>query len=141
MPEVSLPLSGMGSMDQVVENIGYAERAGVGMMSRQDREAVEQMKAAINSISTRGMYRLQLLLHLFKKYCHSHIFKAYNLYQAGDKAAARGILYRAGTEAWEQRRTPALSATGVSGCVPSRLKSAAGWARLQKEFEALLNDK
>ena len=59
-----------------MENIGYAERAGVGMMSRQDREAVEQMKAAINSISTRGMYRLQLLLHLFKKYCHSPYFKA-----------------------------------------------------------------
>ena len=45
-PEVTMILSGMGSREQVDENIASAERARVGSFSAQDKELIAKVKAA-----------------------------------------------------------------------------------------------
>ncbi len=136
MPEVSVLLSGMGSMDQVVENIGYAERAGVGMMSHQDRQAVEQMKAAINAISTVACTGCNYCSICSKNLAIPHIFKAYNLYQAGDQAAAK---------AYYTNQVPKHGAA-ADACIvchrcerlcPQQIKISGWMGKIAKEFEAL----
>ena len=49
MPEVSVVLSGMGSISQAEENIGYAEKARPGMFTDRDRQAV---KGAVRQFAT-----------------------------------------------------------------------------------------
>lgn len=43
--EVSLLLSGMGTMEQVQSNIGYADKAAVGMLTEENLEMLRQTKA------------------------------------------------------------------------------------------------
>lgn len=49
-PEVSLALSGMSTMSQVVENLYHASSSSVGMLSEQDLSLVAQARDIYNSI-------------------------------------------------------------------------------------------
>ena len=89
MPEVSLILSGMGSMEQVIENLGYAEKAEVGMMTEEDKQTVQTMKTQINSISTVACTGCNYCAICSKRIAIPHIFKAYNLWNQGEKAEAK----------------------------------------------------
>lgn len=51
MPEVSCVLSGMGTMEQLTQNIASAEKAEVGMMSEEDLAIVAEAKQALDNIS------------------------------------------------------------------------------------------
>jgi len=46
MPEISIALSGMGEMQHVQDNILYAERSSVGMLSKEDLAVVEKAHQA-----------------------------------------------------------------------------------------------
>ncbi len=45
-PEISLVLSGMSSMEQVEENLGVADEAGIGNMSLQEKETIDRAREA-----------------------------------------------------------------------------------------------
>lgn len=49
-PEVSLVLSGMSTMQQVIENIASAERSGVGSLTAGELALVEQVRAAYQAL-------------------------------------------------------------------------------------------
>jgi predicted aldo/keto reductase-like oxidoreductase len=48
-PEVSLALSGMSSMDQIVENIESADRSGPGVLHQDELESISDIRDAILS--------------------------------------------------------------------------------------------
>lgn len=50
-PEVSMLLSGMGSMQMVQDNIGYADKAAVGMLSKEDCEMLSNVKYAFDELN------------------------------------------------------------------------------------------
>jgi uncharacterized protein len=50
-PEVSLALSGMSTMPQVVENIGLAEKSAVGMLSAEDLALIDRVRDAYKDSS------------------------------------------------------------------------------------------
>lgn len=50
-PEVSLLLSGMSTMEQVQENLRLADLAAVGMLSREDREALLKTKEVFDRMA------------------------------------------------------------------------------------------
>lgn len=50
-PEVSVALSGMGSLQQVEENIASANVSGVGTLSADETVVIEQMRQVISSLS------------------------------------------------------------------------------------------
>jgi len=52
MPEISVVLSGMSSMEQLKQNMEYAERAYVGMMGEKEQEVLELVKAAFAAYDT-----------------------------------------------------------------------------------------
>lgn len=43
-PEVSLLLSGMGAMEQVEENLSYADRSDIGMMTQKEKQSLMRAK-------------------------------------------------------------------------------------------------
>lgn len=49
--EISLLLSGMGAMEQVVDNIGYADKAEVGMLTDTDLEMLKKTKAVYDTMA------------------------------------------------------------------------------------------
>jgi len=49
-PEVSLTLSGMSTMEQVVENVAYAERAGDGHLTEAERGLVARAREVYNQL-------------------------------------------------------------------------------------------
>jgi predicted aldo/keto reductase-like oxidoreductase len=51
-PEVSLLLSGMGTCEQIEQNIGFAQKAHVGMLSAADNAAYDAAEAAFKSYPT-----------------------------------------------------------------------------------------
>jgi len=50
-PEVSMLLSGMGSMQMVTDNIGYADKAAVGMLSEDNLEMLSEAKKAFDELN------------------------------------------------------------------------------------------
>jgi predicted aldo/keto reductase-like oxidoreductase len=50
-PEVSVVLSGMSTMQQVEDNVAFASRSSVGMLTTQDLEAVARARDAYNRLS------------------------------------------------------------------------------------------
>ncbi len=50
-PEVSLVLSGMSTMQQVVENVAIADRSGVGVLSEEELALVERVRARYQELS------------------------------------------------------------------------------------------
>lgn len=48
-PEVTVVLSGMGSMEQLKENIGYAKNAEAGMLTDEERKAIISAGHAFNA--------------------------------------------------------------------------------------------
>lgn len=51
-PEISLLLSGMTYLDQIDENIEYAKKARIGMLTDEEKKVYEQAIAAFNSYET-----------------------------------------------------------------------------------------
>jgi hypothetical protein len=49
-PEVSVVLSGMSTMQQVEDNVAYASRSSVGMLTTQDLETVSRARDAYNRL-------------------------------------------------------------------------------------------
>jgi len=87
MPEVSLILSGMSSMEQVTENVEYAAKSGIGLMTEEQHEAV---KAAAEMMSSAALVPCTAC-----NYCNicpqnvaiPTIFAAYNKYVRGESGA------------------------------------------------------
>lgn len=50
-PEVSVVLSGMSTMDQVVENLASADRSGVGSLKGSEADLIERVAEAYNELS------------------------------------------------------------------------------------------
>lgn len=80
MPEVSTVLSGMGTMEEVDQNIVSAEKASIGMMDEDDLQAIEQAKEAFSSYEVVPCTGCNYCV----EYCPQHIaipynFNAYNL--------------------------------------------------------------
>jgi len=50
-PEVSVVLSGMSAMSQVVENVESASRSGVGTLTPEERRLIERVREAYRSLS------------------------------------------------------------------------------------------
>lgn len=50
-PEVSMLLSGMGSMQMVNDNLGYADKAAVGMLSQANLEMLSEAKKAFDELN------------------------------------------------------------------------------------------
>jgi len=50
-PEVSLALSGMSTMQHVIENLASAERSGAGSLSPDERAVVERVRSAYRALS------------------------------------------------------------------------------------------
>ena len=50
-PEVSMLLSGMGSMQMVTDNIGYADKSEPGMLTAQDVEMISQAKLVFDEMN------------------------------------------------------------------------------------------
>jgi hypothetical protein len=49
-PEVSVVLSGMSTMDQVIENVAHASRYGVGNMTEEDQGLIKQAREKYNEL-------------------------------------------------------------------------------------------
>jgi uncharacterized protein len=50
-PEVSVVLSGMSTMDQVIENVSSAERSGINLLSPEDLALIERVKEEYRRLS------------------------------------------------------------------------------------------
>ena len=50
-PEVSLLLSGMGAMEQVEENLSYADRSDVGMMTQKEKQSLMRAKEVFDRMA------------------------------------------------------------------------------------------
>jgi predicted aldo/keto reductase-like oxidoreductase len=50
-PEISVALSGMSTMEQVVENLAIADRCGVGLVTAPERELYERARAGYRSLT------------------------------------------------------------------------------------------
>ena len=74
MPEVSVVLSGMGNEQEIADNIEYAKRAKVGMLTDEEREVYVKAKEVFDSISVIPCTGCNYCV----EYCPSHLAIPYN---------------------------------------------------------------
>lgn len=88
-PEVSLLLSGMGSLEQVQENMGYAAASAVGKLSDQERAMMMQAKE-----ERRKFFNIPCTACNYCSICPQQIaipaiFKAMNRYGMGEESGGK----------------------------------------------------
>lgn len=91
IPEVSIAVSGMGSMQDVEANLGYASRAKPNMLTLDEREAIGAAIRAFRSVSGHidctGCYQCIPCPHnVAIGYIFSYVYNSYLLHQSKDKA-------------------------------------------------------
>lgn len=90
MPEVSIVLSGMSTMQQVKDDLEYADRSSAGMLSVREKLALWEAKEKFRSYSSIPCTGCAYCAHCPKGVVISYIFNVYNEYCAsGDLARAR----------------------------------------------------
>lgn len=89
LPQVSLLLSGMGTMEQVEENITYADRSAVGMLTPQQRELVSQARTEHRKFFSVPCTACNYCSVCPQKVAIPFIFKAMNRYAMGEEGGAR----------------------------------------------------
>ena len=88
MPEVSLVLSGMGSVEQIDENIAYAEKSHVGMLSDDDLVIYSKIVDALNSYDIVKCTGCSYCSVCPKHIAIPYVFQTYNYYFTGNKEEA-----------------------------------------------------
>lgn len=90
LPEVSLLLSGMGTMEQVQENLMYAESSSVAMLSEQEQEIVAKAAEMFKSSKVIPCTGCAYCMHCPKGVAIPYNFAAYNEFQThGDIEIAK----------------------------------------------------
>lgn len=77
-PEVSLALSGMSTMEQVVDNVKYASRSKPGLFKAADLQVIKDIKAAYKSLTPIGCTQCRYCQPCPNKVEIPTIFRIYN---------------------------------------------------------------
>jgi len=109
-PEVTLTLSGMGAMEQVVENLGYAEKAQVGMLTEKDKAAVAEAKKMLQAIETVPCTSCRYCAVCPNDVAIPEIFEAINTYYTKKSIGTPRKLYKI------EARKHGNDATACIGC-------------------------
>jgi uncharacterized protein len=89
-PEVSVVLSGMSTMEQVVENVESAGRSGVGKMGPEELAAVDRVREQYQALCAIPCTRCQYCLPCPSGVAIPDVFEIYNdLLMYGDNGRAR----------------------------------------------------
>lgn len=89
-PEVGVVLSGMGSVTQVEENVGYADRARPGMLTQMSKAVFDTVRAKLAAYPVIPCTGCAYCMHCPKRVAIPYNFLAYNEYQTtGDLERAR----------------------------------------------------
>ncbi len=84
MPEVSIVLSGMGTEEQVLQNIEYASRSSVGMLGEDGIKTIEKAQEIFASYDTISCTGCSYCLPCPKGVAIPYNFVVYNNYQMND---------------------------------------------------------
>lgn len=84
-PEVSLALSGMSNMDQVIENVASAERSGVKHLSRDDLNLISKVATKYRELGPIGCTGCRYCMPCPSGVSIPEIFSYYNEYFAKDR--------------------------------------------------------
>jgi hypothetical protein len=77
-PEVTLALSGMSTMEQVVENVGYAEHSQANNLTTSDLELIRRVRDAYRSLSPASCTACRYCMPCPNSVDIPHIFDLYN---------------------------------------------------------------
>ncbi len=88
-PEVGFLLSGMSSRRQVEDNLVYASRSGVGMLTAEEEQAYGRAKAVYDKMSMVGCTGCAYCMPCPFGLNIPELFKAYNVYGLRGKGAAK----------------------------------------------------
>lgn len=88
-PEVSLLLSGMSSMEQTMENLSYASRSSVGMLSEKDLSLLEEAKTVYDTMALVACTKCSYCMPCPFGLDIPKIFEAYNQTAATDMALCK----------------------------------------------------
>lgn len=110
-PEISLLLSGMGTIDQINQNIGFAQRAHPHMLSTQDQKAYDAAIAAFQSYPTIPCTGCNYCSGCPQGVTIPYNFQTYNQYVfSGDMKRAK----------WEYTTTIPLNGAQAEACIGCR---------------------
>jgi predicted aldo/keto reductase-like oxidoreductase len=93
-PEVSVALSGMSTMQQVVENVKSANRSGPGTLTKKELQLVEKVRKKYSEYGVIGCTGCRYCLPCPNGVAIPEIFALYNLYytKRGDKNAEQEVV-------------------------------------------------
>jgi predicted aldo/keto reductase-like oxidoreductase len=115
MPEVSIVLSGMSTMQQTVENVGYADRAKPGMLSTEDKRIIEKVIRQFESKATVPCTACGYCLPCPNGVSIPDNFAAYNeLFMYDDPSVANGSYEN--IKFWQGERALAASCVSCGIC-------------------------
>ncbi len=119
IPEVSVTVSGMGSLQDVEENLSYTARAAPGMLTTAEREALGRAIAAYRSlpghIDCTGCYQcIPCPRNVAIGYIFAYVYNNYLAHQNIKRARADYTVSMSPI----QRGDPASSCDGCGACLP-----------------------
>lgn len=129
-PEVSLLLSGMGNEQQVMDNLAYASRSGIGMVTAQERECYKKVKEEFDKMALVGCTACGYCMPCPFGLSIPDIFAAYN------KTASHGRNEAA--KLYEKLETKADSCMGCCQCekeCPQNIKISQIMPKVAEKFK------
>jgi hypothetical protein len=93
-PEVSVVLSGMSTMEQVVENVAWAEKYPAGSLTKQDLEVLEQVKAGYERLNPIACTDCGYCLPCASGVNIPRIFRTYNIAVAQNDLERQRFAYQ-----------------------------------------------
>ncbi|MBQ4627316.1 MAG: aldo/keto reductase [Clostridia bacterium] len=89
--EVSMLLSGMGSMQMVTDNLGYAEKAEIGMLSENELDMLKKAKTAFDEMTLVPCTGCEYCMPCPEGVVIPKVFSAYNNISVGGRRLVKEI--------------------------------------------------
>lgn len=135
MPEVSIVLSGMGTEEQVMQNIEYASRSYIGMLGDEGIKTIEKAQEIFASYDTISCTGCSYCLPCPKGVAIPYNFVVYNNYQMNNDLELETGKYNTWVTMFGKKASECVACHACEKICPQHLNIVDGLKKVAETFE------